>query len=104
MLALVNEVTAGMALKYNKHYIGLAHDGIADNFVVFRPRKEHAIVDFRIPRSDEVTADQRLRRGGPGVREALWLLPPATDEQRRHGAPRAAARPHPASRQGPAIG
>ena len=24
---------AGMALKYNKHYIGLARDGIADNFV-----------------------------------------------------------------------
>jgi hypothetical protein len=56
VLALINEIAAGMALKYNKHYIGLAHDGIADNFVVFRPRREYAIVDFRIPRSDEVTA------------------------------------------------
>ncbi len=56
VLALVNEITAGMALKYNKYYIGLAHDGIADNFVAFRPRREYTLVDFRIPRSDEVTA------------------------------------------------
>jgi hypothetical protein len=56
VLALINEIAAGMALKYNKHYIGLAHDGIADNFVVFRPRREYTIVDFRIPRSEEVTA------------------------------------------------
>lgn len=53
---LVNEITAGLSLKYNKYYIGLARDGIANNFLVFRPRREHAIVEFRIPRSDEVTA------------------------------------------------
>lgn len=56
MIALVNEIVAGMALKYNKRYVGLARDGIADNFMVFRLRREHAIVDFRIPRGDEVTA------------------------------------------------
>jgi hypothetical protein len=56
VLALVNEVSPGMELKYNKHYIGLARGGVADNFVSFRARKEHLIVEFRIPRSDEVTA------------------------------------------------
>lgn len=56
ILALINEVTPGMSLKYNKHYIGLARDGVPDNFLVFRPRREHVIVDFRIPRSDEATA------------------------------------------------
>lgn len=57
MLQLINEVTsAGMALKYNKHYIGLARDGVPDNFVAFRARKEHLIAEFRIPRSEEVTA------------------------------------------------
>lgn len=56
VLGLVNEITPGMVLKYNKHYIGLARDGIVDNFVEFRPRREHAIVQFRIPRSDEVSA------------------------------------------------
>jgi hypothetical protein len=45
-----------MVLKYNKHYIGLARDGIVGNFVEFRPSREHAIVQIRIPRSDEVSA------------------------------------------------
>jgi hypothetical protein len=56
VLRLVSQVTPGMALKYNKHYIGLARDGVVDNFVEFRPRREHAIVQLRIPRSDEVSA------------------------------------------------
>jgi hypothetical protein len=56
ILALVNEVTPGTELKYNKYYIGLAHDGVVDNFLSFQPRHEHVIVTFRIPRSDEVTA------------------------------------------------
>jgi hypothetical protein len=56
MLELINEVTPDIALKYNKHYIGLTHDGIPDNFVTFRARKEHVIAEFRIPRSEEVGA------------------------------------------------
>lgn len=56
LLDLVQAVNPGMALKYNKHYIGLARDGVPDNFVTFRPRKEHLIAEFRIARSDEVTA------------------------------------------------
>jgi len=56
MLELINEVTPGLSLKYNKHYIGLARDGVADNFVAFRARKDNLIAEFRIPRSDEVTA------------------------------------------------
>lgn len=56
VLEMINEITPGMVLKYNKHYIGLARDGIVDNFVEFRPRREHTIVLFRIPRSDEVGA------------------------------------------------
>jgi hypothetical protein len=56
MQQLIDEVTPGLALKYNKHYIGLARDGLPDNFVQFRARKEHLIAEFRIPRSEEVTA------------------------------------------------
>ncbi|WP_207232423.1 hypothetical protein [Micromonospora kangleipakensis] len=55
ILGLVNDVTPGMSLKYNRHYIGLAWDGIADNFVQVGPRREHAIVEFRIPRDDTVS-------------------------------------------------
>jgi hypothetical protein len=56
MLELINEVTPGLALKYNKHYIGLARDGIPENIVTFRARKEHLIAEFRIVRSEEVSA------------------------------------------------
>lgn len=57
LLELVNEVTGnGLALKYNKHYIGLAGDGVADNFVTFRARKSYVIAEFRVARSDDVTA------------------------------------------------
>ena len=56
ILALINEVTPGMTLKYNKHYIGLARDGLPDNFVTFRARKEHLIAEFRIARSEDVGA------------------------------------------------
>ncbi|HEX3174912.1 MAG TPA: hypothetical protein VHQ43_11930 [Solirubrobacterales bacterium] len=54
---LVNKVTRDkLALKYNKHYIGLSRDGVADNFVQFRARKDYLIAEFRIERSDDVTA------------------------------------------------
>jgi hypothetical protein len=57
LLALLNEITGeGLALKYNKHYIGLSRDGVADNFMSFRARKDYLIAEFRIPRSDEVSA------------------------------------------------
>ena len=56
MLMLVNEVVPGVELKYNKHYIGLARDGVADNFVTFRARKDFLICEFRIQRTEEVSA------------------------------------------------
>ena len=58
ILSVIQRVTGDedLRLKYNKHYIGLARDGIADNFVSFHPRKQHLQVEFKIPRSDELTA------------------------------------------------
>lgn len=62
LLDIVNEVEPKMALKYNKHYIGLVRDGVANNFVQVRPRQQHVIAEFRIPRSDELTS--RLEEQG----------------------------------------
>lgn len=56
LLAVVNEITPGMTLKYNKHYVGLARDGIADNFAIFFPRQQNLIASYRIPQSEDVTA------------------------------------------------
>jgi hypothetical protein len=65
LLALVRTVDPNMALKYNKNYIGLAQNGIVSNFVQFRPRRQHVIVEFKIPRSDELT--ERLEEAGVNV-------------------------------------
>jgi len=57
LLEMLNEITGeDLALKYNKHYIGLSRDGVADNFMSFRARKDYLIAEFRIPRSDDVSA------------------------------------------------
>lgn len=62
LLQLVNDQGAGLSLKYNKFYIGLQRDGVADNFVAFRPRKKHLVWEVRIARSDEL--DARLEESG----------------------------------------
>jgi hypothetical protein len=49
LLKLVKQVEPAAELKYNKHYIGLEVGGAARNFVVFRPRKAHVIVEFKLP-------------------------------------------------------
>lgn len=62
LLALIKEIEPRAALKYNKHYIGLARDGIASNFVTFRPKRAHVIAEFKIPQTDALT--QRLQDAG----------------------------------------
>lgn len=41
---------------YTKFYIGLSKGGFSDNFVMLRPRRSNLLAEFRIPRSEEVTA------------------------------------------------
>lgn len=63
LFAIVKDVDPIAELKYNRHYIGLAHHGIADNYMTFRPRKkQHVLVELKIPRSDEL--NQRLEDAG----------------------------------------
>jgi hypothetical protein len=57
LLGLVNQVAdEKLELKYNKHYIGLAREGVPDNFMSFRARKDYLIAEFRVPRSDAISA------------------------------------------------
>lgn len=43
----MSDLVAGYELKYNKFYIGVAKDGIARNFVAFRPKKNYLYLQFR---------------------------------------------------------
>lgn len=62
LLSIIQEVEPSVQLKYNKNYIGLARHGLATNFVQFRPRRHHVNVEFKIPRSDDLS--QRLEDAG----------------------------------------
>ena len=57
----------GYELKYNKHYIGLAQNGQANNFVAFRPQRTAIRFEPKLPKSDETTA--RLEEAGLEVLE-----------------------------------
>ena len=54
MLEIINSISAGFILKYNKFYIGLAKDGHPNNFTIFRPRKKDLNIEMRLPQSDEI--------------------------------------------------
>jgi hypothetical protein len=55
LLKLIKEVQPKATLNYNKHYIGLEIDGVSRNFVTFRPKKAHVIMDFKLPdQGDEI--------------------------------------------------
>jgi len=53
-LNLITEVIPGYQLKYNKFYIGLAQNGRADNFILFRAKKNFTRMEIRLEKSDEL--------------------------------------------------
>lgn len=60
ILEIINSFKPGFTLKYNKFYIGLAENGIANNFVLCRPKKNYTRLEVRLPKSDEI--DQLIEK------------------------------------------
>jgi hypothetical protein len=56
VIKILQTIDPSFQPKYNKPYIGIAKNGIPNNFVSFQPRKDHTIMAFRIPRSDEISS------------------------------------------------
>lgn len=54
LLETVKHLDGDLELKYNKFYIGLAKDGVPNNFVIFRPKKSHLRLEPRLKPSPEV--------------------------------------------------
>lgn len=52
-------------LKYNKFYIGLAKDGLPDNFVDFRPKRNFIRLELRLTKTAEL--DGQLEEAGVDV-------------------------------------
>ncbi|NLZ52871.1 MAG: hypothetical protein GX892_06960 [Thermoanaerobacteraceae bacterium] len=57
-----NEIDSDIKLKYNKFYIGLERMGLASNFITFKPRKEHLIVQPKLEKNEET--DKLLEDSG----------------------------------------
>ena len=53
MLSL-GEITSDYSLKFNKHYIGLAKNNIANNFISFVPRKTSVLLHIKLEKTDEI--------------------------------------------------
>lgn len=62
LLEGIHEFAPGYELKYNKHYIGLAKDGQANNFVQFKPQRSALRMEIKLPKTDETS--QRLNDSG----------------------------------------
>ena len=58
LVEIVGEINPRLSARYNKFYIGLGLDGIANNFISFKPRKKHLVLQVKIPPSEEI--DEKL--------------------------------------------
>jgi len=58
----IKEYAPGYELKYNKFYIGLAINGVAKNFVSFRPKKNYMYLVMKAPADDK--AEEELEKAG----------------------------------------
>ncbi len=55
ILGFIVEFDKDIEIKYNKYYIGLAKNGVARNFTIFRAKKNNLRMEVRLERSDEIT-------------------------------------------------
>ena len=61
----LGEILKEYELKYNKFYVGIAKDGVANNFVSFNPKKKFIIMNIYIEEVPEIT--ERLDQNGLDV-------------------------------------
>jgi hypothetical protein len=52
----LSDIIGDFKLKYNKHYIGLEQNDIANNFIYFNPNKKNVIMNIRLDKADEIDA------------------------------------------------
>ncbi len=62
LLDILRQFDPKLGLKYNKFYIGLEKNDQSNNFVSFRPKKNHLRLELRLPKTDEL--DAKLEESG----------------------------------------
>lgn len=56
LMSHLDDITSEYSLKFNKHYIGLAKNNIANNFISFVPRKSAVLLHLKLEKSEEIDA------------------------------------------------
>lgn len=64
-LEILKQLDPALELKFNKFYIGLARQGQADNFVIFRPQRTFIRVEPRLTKNEEI--EQKIQTAGLDV-------------------------------------
>ena len=54
MLGIIKKLDPEYEMTYKKFFIGLAKDGVANNFISFKPRKSFVNLQIKLPYSDEI--------------------------------------------------
>ena len=62
VLDLVKEINPVLELKYNKHYIGMAASGVANNFAICKPKKGFMRLEIKLKKTDEIS--EKLEESG----------------------------------------
>ena len=57
ILTLIKKFKPNYELNYNKHYIGLKLDGVANNFCLFSPKKKFLWLRMRMDKNEEMEAE-----------------------------------------------
>lgn len=89
-LEILRETDPTISLKYNKYYIGLADSTGANNFVIFRAKKEWLRAEVRLLLNDQETWSAKLEEAGivvlPGLsaRERLVFRLTSKDIKSNH--------------------
>ncbi len=52
----LNKYTSGYEMKYNKFYVGLTKDGVAKNFISFKPKKSFLYFIFKTNENQELSS------------------------------------------------
>jgi hypothetical protein len=64
LIELAREIDPRLVARYNKYYIGLGIDGLANNFLTFKPRKKNCCLQIKIPSSvntDEILENTNMQ-------------------------------------------
>lgn len=54
VMDLIHKFMSETKLKFNKFYIGVEKEGVVDNWVIFRPKKEFLRIEVRLQHSEEM--------------------------------------------------